>query len=250
MKKMGSGDITRRRFTSLLLLGAVNSACSVQQTNPPEPVPTRIKQRSKKIIKPGYIELTSKVPRELIYGKNTGKDSYPYEKLDSSKVEVIQFFHFYCTYCYDFNLIMNKWLEENASNVIYTRESPPLNPSWKNLSQTYYAMQYMKLTDGLFDLMFEKAEADRRWLKTPRTISLGLKELDSTIDADKLESTMNSFAVVYGQLKRALNLAYSSNVTAVPSVLVGRKYLTSPKIAGSYEGMISAIDDLMKIAKL
>lgn len=249
MNKKGRNGLSRREFSSLFLFGTVTSACSVQPTESPASIPSRVGQRSSKIIKPGYIELKQEVPKELVFGKNAG-DSYPYAKPDSSKVEVLQFFHFYCTYCYEFNLIMNKWVKENASNIIYTRESPAVKPSWENLSRAYYAMQYLKLTDQLFDSMFDKAEADRKWLNSPRTISLGMNELNSSIDADTFEKTMGSFAVVEVQLKRAAKLATMSNIRSVPSVLINRKYLTSPTISGSYEGMISAIDDLMKSSKL
>ncbi len=166
----------------------------------------------------------------------------PQPTKDASKVEVLEFFWFGCPHCYAFEPTINRWAEDIPEHVSFVREAPPLNPSWEGHSRAYYAAEALGVTQQFFEPMFDAIHVGRRPLRDPKRIAEFAGELG--LDADKFYKAMTSFTVESG-IKRAMNLAYHSGVTGVPSMLINGRYRTGASLAGGNDGVIRVIDALV-----
>ena len=167
----------------------------------------------------------------------------PVATRDPSRVEVLEFFWFGCPHCYAFEPAINDWAASRPEYVDFVREAPPLNPSWENHSRTFYAAETLKITDGMFDEMFDRIHREREPMRKPAAVAKLVESLDLGVEAQTFEKTMDSFAVETA-LRRSVALARDAGVTGVPSVLINGKYMTGNSLAGGHRGVIDVIDRL------
>jgi len=161
---------------------------------------------------------------------------------DDGKIEVVEFFWYGCPHCYVLEPTMEKWLaEDKPENVVFSREAPPLNPSWDVHSRAFYAAKQMGVLDTFHRPFFDALHKDKKRIQTPEAIAAFATDLG--IDGQKLKSMMNSF-MVDGAVRNAMTLAAKYRLTGVPSVIMAGKYKTSGKLAGTYEAMVDAISAL------
>jgi len=159
----------------------------------------------------------------------------------SDKVEVIEYFWFGCPHCFAFEPAINNWKKDKPDYVEFVREAPPLNPSWEPHSRAFYAAELMGVTEQFFEPMFKAIHVEQRRLRSPKQITKFVGELG--IDEKKFAKTMDSFAA-NTKIGQAMQLASSSRLTGVPSIVINGKYLTSGSLAGSHEDIIRVINEL------
>ena len=167
----------------------------------------------------------------------------PVETRDADQVEVLEFFWFGCPHCFAFEPTINAWAATKPDHVSFVREAPPLNPRWLPHSQAYYASKVLKVEEDFFEPFFNEIHLRKKPLNDQKSISKFAESLLG-IDADLFAKTMNSFEVDM-HIRRSMQLAQGAGVRSVPSVLVNGKYLTSGSLAGSNQGVISVINNLI-----
>ena len=159
----------------------------------------------------------------------------------SDKVEVIEYFWFGCPHCFAFEPSINAWKEQKPDYIEFVREAPPLNPSWEPHSRAFYAAELMGVSEEFFEPMFNAIHVTKRSLRSPKQIVEFAGELG--IDEDKFAKTMDSFATDT-RMSQAMQMASSSGIRGVPSIVVNGKYITGGSLAGSHENIIKVIDEL------
>lgn len=190
------------------------------------------------------------LPIGVVNAQQAGGQGYqtletPIPTRNADRIEVLEFFWFGCPHCYAFEPIINGWDANKPEYVDFVREAPPLNPSWEHHSRAFYAAEALGITHGFFDTMFNTIHKDRKPMRQPAQIAKLVESLDLGVDADKFEKTMASFTVLKS-IKRSMNIARSSQVSGVPSILVNGKYLTGNSLAaGVPGGVIAVIDQLV-----
>lgn len=164
---------------------------------------------------------------------------------DKSKVEVLEFFWFGCPHCYAFEPAINGWADNKPDYVSFVREAPPLNPGWEQHSRTFYAAKLLGIADGMFDQTFDRIHKSRQPMRDPRKIAKFIESLDLGVNAEKFEKTMKSFAVNTA-MNRSITRAQQAGINAVPSIVINGKYLTGNTLAGSHQGIIDVINELVE----
>ena len=178
-------------------------------------------------------------------GKGYTTLATPMATADASRVEVLEYFWFGCPHCYAFEPAINAWDATKPDYVDFVREAPPLNASWEQHSRAFYAAEALDITHGFFDQMFNRIHQDRKPMRDPKKIAKFVESLELGVSADKFAKTMESFTVQTA-LRRSMKKAQQARITGVPSVVVNGKYLTGNSIAGSHEGIIQAINELVE----
>jgi len=184
------------------------------------------------------------VQAQSAMGYKAIEPAMPTQKNDGS-VEVLEFFWFGCPHCYAFEPAINSWADTKPEYVNFVREAPPLNPSWEQHSRTYYAAQALGIDSGMFDQMFDQIHQKKRPMRNPKKIGVFIESLDLGVDAKKFIKTMDSFTVNTA-LNRSLVRARQAGINAVPSMVINGKYLTGSSLAGSHEGIINVINELVE----
>lgn len=173
------------------------------------------------------------------------KDIQPPQQVGSGagKVEVLEYFWFGCPHCFAFEPSINEWAASRPDYVDFVREAPPLNPAWKTHSEAFYAAEQLGVTDTVFDAMFDGIHKEKRALRNRKDIAKFVGELG--VDSKEFLAAMKSFAVET-RIRQSMQKAQGAGITGVPSVVVNGKYLTGNSLAGSHDGIIRVINELVE----
>ena len=170
----------------------------------------------------------------------TGKPSL---QRDDGKIEVLEFFWFGCPHCYAFEPVLEDWAAELPEDVVFRREAPDLNSSWKAHSQAFYAGELMEVSDIIVKPIFDAIHKDKKPLRSIEAVADFVETLG--VDKAKFLSTAKSFAVA-GRIAQARKLAMNYGLTGVPAVIVNGKYRTTGSLSGSHDNWVSVIDRLIE----
>lgn len=163
-----------------------------------------------------------------------------------NQVEVIEFLWLGCPHCYAFEPTIAAWEKQLPQNVVFTREAPPLNPSWEQHSRSFYAAQAMGHEVEFVEAMFESIHQKKKRMRKPEDIADLAAELG--MDREKFLKTMKSFAV-QTKLNRSIQLAQASGLTGVPSITINGKYRTGATLAGGNAGIIEVMNRTIDMEK-
>lgn len=157
----------------------------------------------------------------------------------AGKVEVVEFFHYGCPHCRNFDPLLKLWVGKQPADVVF-RQVPVMwgNQQLLGLARLYYGLEAAgsleKLNTEVFTAVQDK--------KLPLHTAEGAKEWAAAqgVDADK-------FAKGYQEapLMNADSLARSYRIQGVPSMAVGGRFVTSASLTGSHEGTLAVVDELI-----
>lgn len=166
---------------------------------------------------------------------------------DPTKIEVVEFFHYGCPHCRNFDPLVKAWAAKLPADVAF-RAVPAIwnNEQLAGLARLYYAAQVSGDLERLHEQVFAAVQDDKRPLHTED----GVREWTAGKLADdkKFFEAYRSFGV-NSMLQRADQLARAMKVTGVPTMVVDGKYLTSASLAGSHEEALKVVDQLIERAK-
>lgn len=195
----------------------------------------------------GLVAGTSLITNHELFAQGKGyAEVKPAQQVSSGegKVEVLEYFWFGCPHCYAFEPAINEWAASKPDYVEFVREAPPLNPNWRPHSEAFYAAEQLGVTEKIFEPMFNGIHKDKRSLRSRKDIAKFAGELG--IDSKEFLAAMKSFAVET-RMRQAMQKAQNSGITGVPSVVIHGKYLTGNTLAGSHEGIIRVINELVEV---
>lgn len=170
----------------------------------------------------------------------------PQNTATPDKVEVIEYFWLGCPHCYSFEPSIAAWEANMPENVVFSREAPPLNPSWEQHSRSFYAAQLLGHEHEFVEGMFKAIHENRQRMRSPGDIADLAAALG--MDKDKFLKTMDSFGV-QTKMNRAMQMAKGAGLTGVPSVVINGKYRTGAGVAGGNDAVIRVINETIAIEK-
>lgn len=166
----------------------------------------------------------------------------------ADKIEVAEFFWYGCPHCYTFEPFINSWAESKPANVRFVRIPAMWNRGLELHAQLYYTEEYLvangviKEPEVFRDTVFAEYHQRRNRLGSKDAIQTLFERFD--VSAEEFERAWGSFEVNQ-KMRVAADLARRYGISNVPSVIVNGKYRTGGQEAGSYEGLIELIDELI-----
>lgn len=170
------------------------------------------------------------------------------------KIELIEFFHYGCPHCRDFDPLLHVWLKNLPGDVSF-RRVPAIwgNPQLRELARLYYTLETLGEVDRLNAAVFAAVQDKKLPLHTEQ----GVRDWAAAqgLDVAVFMNTYNSFGIntqVKGadhKLKRADELAKAYDIKGVPTMAVGGRYLTSASMTGSHEATLKMVDELIVKAR-
>ena len=150
-------------------------------------------------------------------------------------VEVLEFFNYACSHCYDFEPQLRLWLKTRPKDVEFRYVPAVFNERMLPLAKTYYALEELGLLDKMHERVYEAIHEKRINLADRAVLTKWIAE--QGVDAKKFESTYDSFSVD-SKAQRAGQLTRSYRITATPYVAVAGKYLTAPSLVLRTDGNV------------
>ena len=163
------------------------------------------------------------------------------------KVEVIEFFHYGCPHCREFDPLLEQWLKGLPADAAF-RRVPAIwgNPQLQGLARFYYAAETTGDLPKLHAKIFAAVQDD----KTPLQTEAGALEWVGRqgVDAKKFADAYKSFGVA-SKVQRADQLARAYQIQGVPTLAIGGKYLTSASLTGGHPNTLKMADQLIARAR-
>lgn len=162
------------------------------------------------------------------------------------KIAVLEFFSFACPHCYSLEPVMKKWKKAAPSYVEFAMMPAFWNPDFKLLAHAFYTAEVLKVKEKVQKNLFDAIHLQGRRFKTEG--ALGDFFVEQGVTKGDFDKTFNSFAV-----KQKVKLADARfrqfGLKGVPGVVVGGKYFTDVRMAGSRETVAEVINFLVRKAR-
>lgn len=145
------------------------------------------------------------------------------------KIEVIEFFAYYCPHCYALEPLMADWVKKNSDKIVFKRVHV-LNPGVEAQLKTYYALEALGKVDQYQAKVFEAFHVERNRLMSNDDVTRLVNKLG--IDKAAFFSAYNSFSVTT-RLGRMEKTMADYEVNSWPTIVVDGRLQTSPTQAVS-----------------
>ena len=162
---------------------------------------------------------------------------------DQSRIEVLEFFHYGCPHCRDFDPLIEAWLVTLPKDV-YFKRVPAIwgNPQLRELARLYYTAEATGDLHKIHGAVFTAFQTEKRPINT----EAGVREWIATqgVNVDKFMATYKSFGI-QSQLSRAEQLAKNFRIQGVPAMAVNGRFTTSASLTGSHPNTLKVVDQLI-----
>lgn len=149
------------------------------------------------------------------------------------KVEVIEFFAYYCPHCNALDPELSAWVRMHSDKINFKRVHVSANGEPMAQQRLYYAIEAMGKTEELHSRIFHAMHVEHVRVNTDDdAIELAVK---LGLDKAKFTSFYNSFAV-QTKVQRAIQMMQSYQISSWPNIVVDGKFVTSPSIVGARLG--------------
>lgn len=141
------------------------------------------------------------------------------------KVEVIEFFAYYCPHCYALEPAMAAWVKKQGDNVVFKRVHVSRGPSVLPQQKLYLALEAMGLVEQNHARIFNAMHEQGNSLRNDTAVIDWAAS--NGIDKAKFTEAYNSFGVA-AKLRRIERMMGDYRVDYWPMIVVDGKYMTSP----------------------
>lgn len=161
------------------------------------------------------------------------------------KIEVVEFFWFGCPHCYTLEPVIDKWSETLPADVVFRRAHVPFR--FRQHQQLYFTLESMGLDQAKYRTAVFQAIHDGHKAMTQESEMISVLS-PLGVDPKQFAETFKSFGV-RTKMQRADKLADAYGIDGVPMIGVNGRYLTAPSMAGSNEGALRVVDQLVAVER-
>jgi len=163
-------------------------------------------------------------------------------RVRGDKAEVMEFFSYGCIHCFNFDPLLNDWLEDRGETINFVRNPTVAGELWRLLGQTYYAMQELELLEADHSRFFAEIHTLGRSFTSAEEIADWFDGKGTTRAEFLTAFNSNN---VQRRVASADSIARQMRVISIPSVVVNGKYLVSVNREVGPKRMLEVIDYLV-----
>ncbi|MDM5179044.1 thiol:disulfide interchange protein DsbA/DsbL [Massilia sp. DJPM01] len=146
------------------------------------------------------------------------------------KVEVTEFFAYYCPHCASFEPALAEWVRKQGNKIVFKRVHLGHTPAVVPQQRLYYTLESMGLAPQYHAKVFSAMhEQGKRFGNDEQVFDWAAS---AGIERAKFTDAYRSFGV-QAKLSRANGMVASYQIKEWPQVAIGGKYMTSPNLAGA-----------------
>jgi thiol:disulfide interchange protein DsbA len=162
------------------------------------------------------------------------------------KVEVIEFFGYWCPHCAAFEPLLEGWVRKLPADVNFRRIPVAFSAPQEWHQKLYFAIESLGQVPTLHGKVFTAMHANRQRLDKEAEVAA----LASANGADgaKLVEAMKSFSVAT-KISQARQLAQAYRIDSVPTLAVHGRYITSASHAGTPERTLRVVEALIQSSR-
>ncbi|MDQ2819103.1 MAG: thiol:disulfide interchange protein DsbA/DsbL [Pseudomonadota bacterium] len=145
-----------------------------------------------------------------------------------SKVEVTEFFAYYCPHCNVFEPLLEAWVKKQGNNIVFKRVHVGSDPRVAPQQRLYYTLEAMNLVGQYHTKAFDAIHKDHLKLQSDDEVFDWAAK--AGINRAAFISAYRSFGMP-SKLRRADATMAAYKVDHWPMVAIDGKYTTSPSMA-------------------
>jgi len=146
------------------------------------------------------------------------------------KVEVIEFFAYYCPHCNAFEPALEAWVKKQGDNIVFKRVHVQGGPSVAPQQRLFYTLDAMGLLDQYHQKAFDAIHRQHLRLSSDEQVIDWAAQ--NGIDRARFTDTYRSFGIG-AKLRRAGAMMDTYGVNFWPLVAIDGRFVTSPSQAGT-----------------
>lgn len=189
---------------------------------------------------------------QFVAGKDYLLINPPQPTSTGGKVEVLEFFWYGCPHCDALQAPLGEWLKNKPADIEFRRVPAVLGQSWIPLTQTFFTLEAMGLTDKLHHEVFSAIHREKIKLQDPNALFDWVAKRG--VDRKQFMDTYNSFGV-RSRVQRAIDMTRNYDIPGTPAIVVDGRYLTAPHLGLargdvlSYERYFKILDHVIALAR-
>jgi protein dithiol oxidoreductase (disulfide-forming) len=169
----------------------------------------------------------------------------PQDPTDPAKVEVSEVFWYGCPHCFHLDPVIEAWRAKLPPDVSFNRVPSTLGRAEGEVhARAFYVAETLGVSDKVHKALFEAIHVNRKPVNNLEGVRALFESVAGVKPAD-FDAAVSSF-MVDSRVRRAEALVRSYGVSAVPTVIVDGKYMTSASMAGSNEKALEVVDFLIE----
>jgi thiol:disulfide interchange protein DsbA len=165
---------------------------------------------------------------------------------DSAGIEVIEFFYYGCSICYEAQPHIARWLARAPAGVALRRVPAVSSDGWEPFARTYYALEATGLLARLHWPLYDNHHFDGRRLNEEKNLLEWLAA--NGADAARVKAALDSPGVK-ARVEAAHRMLETYQVRGVPTFVVDGRYVTSARLAGGVKEMMTVVEYLVGRAR-
>lgn len=149
------------------------------------------------------------------------------------RIEVLEYFWYGCPHCYAFEPALQAWQQKMPAHVSFKQIAVPIRGYSVLHQRLFFTLQAMGVEGRFRMAIFDAIQEKHQDLATPADMVKLLQPLG--LDVAQFSKTWNAFdprAFSGAQIAAANRQSEDQEVDAVPTLIVGGLYMTSPSMAG------------------
>ncbi|NIA56656.1 thiol:disulfide interchange protein DsbA/DsbL [Massilia sp. TW-1] len=146
------------------------------------------------------------------------------------KIEVIEFFAYYCPHCYAFEPALEAWVKKQGDDVVFKRVHIQGGAGVLPQQRLFYTLDAMGLLNQYHQKVFDAMHQQHLRLSSDEQVFDWVAQ--NGIDRAKFIDTYRSFGI-QARLRRAATMMDAYGVDRWPLVVIDGRYVTSPSHAGA-----------------
>lgn len=143
------------------------------------------------------------------------------------KIEVIEFFAYYCPHCHALEPLLADWVKKNSDKIVFKRVHV-LNPGVEPQLKLYYALEGLGKVEQYHSKVFQAFHVEHNRLMSDEHVAQFVTK--AGIDKASFFSAYNSFGVMM-KLNRMPKTMADYEVNSWPTLVVDGRLMTSPSMA-------------------
>lgn len=167
----------------------------------------------------------------------------PAQPAGGSKIEVLEFFFYGCSHCFDLHPPLSAWEKVMPKDVEITYVPTIFRDSMEPMARTMYALESMGQLNKVHDALYRAWNVDKMQLFDEASISNFVAQ--HGVDKAKFSAAYNSFSM-QSKVARAKQMVRSYRISGTPTLVVDGKYL----ISGLHpEETVRVLNDVVGMAR-
>lgn len=162
------------------------------------------------------------------------------------KIEVVEFFGYWCPHCYAFEPTLEAWVKRLPADVAFRQLPVAFSVPQQALQKAYFALEDLGQIQTLHKRIFAAIHQQNRRLNTEAEIFEWVGA--QGVDMAKFRAAFSSFSVTT-RANRARQLSAEYKIDGVPTLGVHGRFFTSGSLTGGNDRMVQVADHLIQLAR-